>query len=55
MASRFFKIRCECGNEQVAFSHAAMTVKCLQCGKVLMEPMGGKAVIVSGTIVEEYE
>ena len=55
MASKFFKVKCDCGNEQVVFSHAAMTVKCLSCGKVLLEPMGGKAVLVGGTIVEEYE
>jgi len=55
MASKFFKVRCECGHEQVLFSHAAMTVKCQKCGAVLQEPMGGKAVLVSGTLVEEYE
>lgn len=42
--SRFLKIKCnDCGNEQVIFSNASTTVKCLACEKVIAEPTGGKA------------
>jgi small subunit ribosomal protein S27e len=42
--SKFIKVRCpDCGNEQVIFSHVAMVVRCLVCGRVLAQPTGGKA------------
>jgi len=44
--SRFILVRCpDCGNEQVVFSHATMTVTCRICGRVLARPTGGKAKI----------
>lgn len=52
--NRFLKIRCdECKNEQVIFSKASSTVKCLICGKVLATPTGGKATVQT-KIVEVY-
>uniref|UniRef100_A0A7C4FF70 Small ribosomal subunit protein eS27 n=1 Tax=Thermofilum pendens TaxID=2269 RepID=A0A7C4FF70_THEPE len=46
--SVFIKVRCpDCGNEQVTFSHASIEVKCLKCGKALVQPSGGKAVILA--------
>ncbi|MGB9719042.1 MAG: 30S ribosomal protein S27e [Candidatus Anstonellales archaeon] len=54
--SRFIKVRCkECSGEQVTFTHSTMQVKCLKCGAILMEPMGGKGVLVGGEVVEEYD
>ncbi|RME79968.1 MAG: 30S ribosomal protein S27e [Methanobacteriota archaeon] len=54
--SRFMKLKCnECGNEQVSFSHATKEVVCLGCGALLLEPMGGKANLLNGEIVEEYD
>lgn len=54
--SKFMKVRCkECSNEQVVFSHSTMRVKCLKCNAILMEPTGGKAVLVGGEVVEEYD
>ena len=42
--SRFILVRCpDCGNEQVVFSHASLTVECIMCGRVLAKPSGGKA------------
>ncbi len=42
--SRFIRVKCnDCGNDQVIFSNASTTVKCLACEKVIAEPMGGKA------------
>ncbi len=42
--SKFLKIKCnDCGNEQVIFSNASISVKCLACDRVIAEPKGGKA------------
>ena len=42
--SKFVKLRCsKCKNEQVAFGKASTKVKCLVCGKTLVEPSGGKS------------
>lgn len=42
--SKFIKIRCpKCRNEQITFGKAATNVNCLVCGKVLVEPSGGKS------------
>jgi small subunit ribosomal protein S27e len=44
-------VRCpDCGNEQVVFSHAALTVTCRICGRVLARPTGGKAKIEGAVI-----
>lgn len=44
--SKFIKIRCpKCKNEQMVFGKAASNVKCLVCGKTLVEPTGGKSKI----------
>ena len=51
--SRFLLVRCpDCGNEQVVFSHASITVTCLMCGRVLARPTGGKAVIEAKIVKE---
>ncbi len=50
--SRFVKVKCPaCGNEQIVFDHATFPARCLVCGKVLVEPTGGKAKIL-GDIVK---
>ncbi|WP_457591591.1 30S ribosomal protein S27e [Geoglobus sp.] len=42
--SRFLKVKCpDCENEQVVFDHASTHVKCLVCGRTLVEPTGGRA------------
>ncbi len=42
--SKFIKIRCpKCKNEQVGFGKSSTVVKCLVCGKSLIEPTGGKS------------
>lgn len=45
--SKFLKVKCKCGNEQVVFSHASTRVTCLVCNTVLAEPQGGKAKILA--------
>ncbi|AKG38876.1 MAG: 30S ribosomal protein S27e [Infirmifilum sp.] len=46
--SRFVKVRCpDCGNVQVVFSHSSLTAKCFKCGRVLVQPRGGKALIIA--------
>lgn len=41
--SRFVKVVCpQCGNEQVIFGKASTKVQCLICGRLLVEPTGGK-------------
>ncbi|MCD6522391.1 MAG: 30S ribosomal protein S27e [Candidatus Diapherotrites archaeon] len=44
--TKFIRVKCsECGSEQNTFSSASMKVKCKTCGKILVEPTGGKAKI----------
>ena len=46
--SRFLKVKCnDCGSEQVVFGSSASTVKCLVCGKILVEPAAGKSKIMA--------
>ncbi|MEK6934274.1 MAG: 30S ribosomal protein S27e [Nanoarchaeota archaeon] len=41
--SKFIKLRCiKCKNEQIVFGKPSTEVKCLVCGKILVEPQGGK-------------
>ena len=45
-SSKFIKIRCpKCKNEQIGFGKSSTIVKCLVCGKILIEPTGGKSKI----------
>ena len=42
--SKFIKVRCsKCKNEQIVFGKASTKVYCLVCGKILIEPTGGKS------------
>jgi len=41
--SKFFLVRCNCGNEQYIFSNIASEVKCVLCKKRLAKPTGGKS------------
>lgn len=53
--SKFLRIKCEdCGNEQVVFNHPSSVVRCLVCGKTVVEPKGGKG-SVKTRIVEVLE
>jgi len=46
--SKFLKVKCpDCGTEQIIFSKAAHKVYCLVCGKLLAEPTGGDAKMLS--------
>lgn len=53
--SKFIKVKCEdCGNEQNVFNKPASSVKCLVCGKTLVECTGGLGDVKS-TVVSELE
>ncbi len=52
MASKYLKVQCKCGNEQVVFSNATSIVKCTSCKEPLAHPSGGTAVI-HGKVVAE--
>ncbi len=44
MASPFLRVKCgKCNNEQVLYSKATTSVKCLVCGETMTTPTGGKA------------
>lgn len=44
--SKFIKVICpKCNNEQIIFGKSSTEVKCLSCGKTLVELTGGKAKI----------
>ncbi|QOJ79603.1 30S ribosomal protein S27e [Infirmifilum lucidum] len=46
--SKFVMVRCpDCGNVQVVFSHSSLEAKCFKCGRVLIQPTGGKALILA--------
>ncbi|MHA1328602.1 MAG: 30S ribosomal protein S27e [Promethearchaeota archaeon] len=46
--SRFLRVKClNCGNQQIVFGCAATDVKCLVCGKLLLQSTGGKARILT--------
>ena len=53
--SRFISVSCpDCGNEQIVFDRASVTVKCNVCGRVLVKPHSGKA-IIEGRVVKVLE
>ena len=46
--SRFIKVKCiKCKNEQIVFGKPSSKIKCLVCGKILIEPTGGKGRVKS--------
>lgn len=52
--STFIKVRCkDCSHVIITFSHASTKIQCPNCGKLLVQPTGGKAKIY-GEILEEY-
>ena len=53
--SKFIKVRCiKCKNEQIIFGKPSTKVKCLVCGKPIVEPTGGKG-LVKARILEVLE
>ena len=52
--SRFIKVKCKCGNEQILPEKANMMVKCTVCGATLAKPTGGKAEIIP-EIIKVYD
>lgn len=41
--SKYLKVQCDCGNEQIIFGDAKSKVKCNKCAKPLVLPRGGRA------------
>lgn len=52
--TKFLKVKCNCGNEQVIFNAATTVVKCLACGTGLVESTSSRA-IVKAKILKEME
>lgn len=53
--SKFIKVKCECGNEQIIFKNATSEVKCLVSSDVLATPAGGKMTLTAkAKVIEEY-
>lgn len=52
--SKFLKLKCKCGNEQVVFNKAATRVKCIKCNTSLLNTTGGKSE-VKAEVIETYE
>jgi small subunit ribosomal protein S27e len=50
--SKFLRVKCACGNEQVVFSKPASNVKCLVCSETLVSPTGGHGISAKGKILE---
>lgn len=52
--SKFLRVMCgKCRNDQIIYNKAATVVKCLKCGEVLADPIGGQA-IVKGKVLESF-
>ncbi|MDP7282103.1 MAG: 30S ribosomal protein S27e [Candidatus Undinarchaeales archaeon] len=41
--SKFIKVKCKCGSEQIVFGNASNTVKCINCDAILARPTGGRS------------
>jgi len=51
--SKFVKVKCEdCGNEQVVFNKPSTNVKCMVCGKTLVDCKGGLGDIKANIVAE---
>lgn len=48
--TKFLRIRCKCGQEQIMFEKATTKVKCLKCGEELASPSSGKAKLKASLI-----
>lgn len=48
--SKFLKVECECGNNQIIFNKACTIVKCFKCNKILAKPKSGKAEILARVV-----
>ena len=49
--SKFLRVKCPCGNEQVIFASASSGVNCLVCSALLAEPSGAQVVLADGVKV----
>ncbi len=52
MTGKFYKVKCECNNEQNVFSNPANDIYCLVCGKLLVKSKGGHGSFKVKNIVE---
>lgn len=48
LTSKWLRLKCiKCKNEQIVFGKPSTKIKCLVCGKILVEPTGGKGKVRS--------
>ena len=52
--SKFIKVKCKCGNEQIMPETANSIINCTVCNEKLATPTGGKAQI-NAEILKVYE
>ncbi|MBI5229025.1 30S ribosomal protein S27e [Candidatus Micrarchaeota archaeon] len=43
--SKFLRVECKCGEDQVVFGDSKSKVNCRKCGTPIVEPSGGRALI----------
>jgi len=43
--SKFLRVQCDCGAQQVVFGDSKTAVFCQSCGNPLVEPTGGRATV----------
>lgn len=55
--SKFWKVKTECGNEQVIFAQSKTPVRCLVTNDVIATPQGGTLKLIDGKakLVEELD
>jgi ribosomal protein S27E len=55
--SKFWKVKTECGNEQVIFAQSKTPVRCLVTNDIIAMPRGGTIKLIEGKakLVEELD
>ncbi len=43
--SKFLRLKCKCGAEQIVFGNASRETHCLSCGAPLTKPTGSRAMV----------
>ena len=43
--SKFLKLKCKCGAEQIVFGNASRETKCLSCNAPLTKPTASRAMV----------
>ena len=52
--SKFLKVKCACGNEQVVFGNASSKLNCLVCNAELASATGSRIKVNEGVKIIKY-